>query len=62
MFAFYDWEEWINALLGAWVIISPWVLGFSSVRPAMTAHVIIGIITLVLALWSSAEHRGLPAR
>lgn len=63
MFAFHDWEEWISAALGAWVIIAPWVLGFSHNASALTAHVLIGIATVVLALWSSAEHgTGLPAR
>jgi hypothetical protein len=63
MFAFHDWEEWISAALGAWVIAAPWVLGFSTHGTALMAHVLIGIATLVLALWSSAEHgTGLPAR
>jgi hypothetical protein len=26
--AFSKWEEWINLLLGFWLIVSPWVLGF----------------------------------
>jgi hypothetical protein len=49
--------------LGGWVIVAPWVLGFSAHGSAMMAHVLIGIATLVLALWSSAEHStGLPVR
>ena len=63
MFAFHDWEEWISAALGGWVIVAPWVLGFSAHGSAMMTHVLIGIATLVLALWSSAEHStGLPVR
>src|SRR3978361_1669076 len=26
--AFSNWEEWLNLLLGIWLITSPWVLGF----------------------------------
>jgi hypothetical protein len=22
--AFADWEEWLNVLLGIWVVVSPW--------------------------------------
>ena len=25
-----EWEEWINLLLGVWVLVSPWVLSFSA--------------------------------
>lgn len=57
MFAFQPWEEWISAILGAWLIISPWVLGFNAGHStAMTTHVVIGIATLVLALWAVREH------
>jgi len=56
MFAFQDWEEWVSVALGAWLIVSPWVLGFSAVSTALLSHVLIGIAALVLAIWSSAEH------
>ncbi|MFN3624043.1 MAG: SPW repeat protein [Hyphomicrobium sp.] len=56
LFAFQAWEEWISALLGAWLIVSPWVLGFSGHVTAMYTHVLIGIATLVLAVWSMSEH------
>jgi hypothetical protein len=56
LFAFQDWEEWISVALGAWLIASPWVLGFSHVNVALLSHVLIGLATIVLAIWSSAEH------
>lgn len=56
LFAFQPWEEWISALLGAWLVLAPWVLGFSGHAAAMYTHVIIGIATLVLAVWSMSEH------
>src|SRR6266567_3774314 len=51
--AFAVWEEWLNLIVGLWVIISPWVLGFQG-STAMTVHVVIGMIVAVLAaieLW-----------
>ena len=58
--AFQEWEEWINALIGIWLIISPWVLGFSGDNAAMQNLVVAGIIVLVLSVWSSFEsHRGI---
>ena len=47
------WEEWLNLILGLWVLISPWVLGFAS-GTAMNVHIVIGLIVAVLAaieLW-----------
>jgi len=48
------WREWINLLLGAWVVVSPWILGFSDIRTATGACYIAGIAVTVLAtieLW-----------
>lgn len=56
LFAFQVWEEWVSAALGAWLIISPWVLGFSGHTEALYSHVLVGIATIVLALWSMSEH------
>lgn len=52
--SFRRWEEWINLVLGLLAVIAPWVLGFSSVPGATYAHVVLGLIVLVLAaieLW-----------
>jgi hypothetical protein len=49
-----EWEDWINLLLGVWVLVSPWVLSFSAQTTARWAHVGIGLIVAVLAglrLW-----------
>ena len=51
--AFAVWEEWLNLIVGLWVIVSPWILGFQG-STAMTVHLVIGIIVAVLAaieLW-----------
>ncbi len=45
------WEEWTETALGAWMIVSPWALGFSTMRNAMLAAVITGVVIMVLALW-----------
>jgi SPW repeat len=56
--AFRAWEEWINAAIGAWLIVSPWALGI--VAPLMMANfVIVGAFVLVLALyelWDISQH------
>jgi hypothetical protein len=56
IFTFQDWEEWVSVALGAWLIVSPWVLGFSAVNAALLSHVLIGFAAIILAIWSSVEH------
>jgi hypothetical protein len=45
--------SWINVLLGIWVLISPWVLGFAGHATPMTNNVITGIVIIILAAWSA---------
>ena len=51
MFVPRAWEEWSQAGLGLWMIVSPWVLGFSSQMDVMRVAVASGIVVLALALW-----------
>ena len=54
--AFAVWEEWLNLIVGLWVLISPWVLGFQGNRTAMTVHVIVGVLVAILAaveIWAT---------
>ena len=48
------WQAWIALLLGAWAIVSPWILGFSDLRTATGACFIAGMGVAILAtaeLW-----------
>jgi hypothetical protein len=47
---FRSWEEWINVILGAWLIVCPWIVGISS-STAKTNFVVIGALIAVLALY-----------
>ena len=49
---FAEWEEWISLLLGVWMIVAPWVVGFSTTGVAVAAFVVLGV---VVALASAAE-------
>jgi hypothetical protein len=49
---FAEWEEWVSVLLGVWMIVAPWVVGFSTVGLAVAAFVVLGI---VVALASASE-------
>ena len=57
MLAPQAWEEWTEAILGLWMIMSPWVLGFSHVQAAMYVAVGAGLIVVLLALWTIATDK-----
>jgi hypothetical protein len=46
--AFSMWEEWLNLLLGAWLMLSPWVIGFTHTR-AMHFSIGIGVAVAFFA-------------
>jgi hypothetical protein len=51
--AFAWWKEWINLLLGLWLIASPWLLGFAHTS-AMHFSIGIGVVVAfmsVLEIW-----------
>ena len=46
------WEEWSKVALSVWLLASPWLLGFSHQTVARDNIMIIGLIVVVLSLWS----------
>jgi hypothetical protein len=56
---FAIWEEWLNLIVGLWVIVSPWVLGFAGTVAALNVHLAVGILVAALAafeLWYMYQH------
>jgi SPW repeat len=47
----YPTADWVNVVLGVWLFISPWVLGYTGVKDGSWDAWIFGVITVVLALW-----------
>lgn len=43
------WEAYINALLGIWLMLSPWLLGFAVYDGAKFANLGLGAFMLVIA-------------
>jgi len=51
--AFAEWEEWATLILGLWVLVSPWLLGFAHTK-AMVVNIAVGLIITymsALQLW-----------
>lgn len=60
-------QEWINLLLGIWIFIAPWVLGFAYGPYGWAAgdHWIVGALIFIVsaaALWQIGQERSRPDR
>src|SRR5262245_18448506 len=51
---FRVWEDWINAALGAWLVVSPWLLSIASVA-AKANFIVVGMLIGGLALYEVWE-------
>ncbi len=56
----YGWPSGINILLGVWIIISPFVLGFQNLPAAVWNNVIVGILVGLFALIRSSSSYSPP--
>jgi hypothetical protein len=54
---FRPWEEWINVALGAWLVVSPWVLAIASTSATMN-FVVVGALVIALALYEMRSVEG----
>jgi hypothetical protein len=50
MIASLKWQHWANFLLGGWLAMSPWVLGFAEHERATMNAVAFGVVLIVFSL------------
>lgn len=43
------WEEWVNLILGVWVILSPWIMGFAAQKYLVWNSIVVGLAIAVLS-------------
>lgn len=55
--SFRLWEEWADIALGAWLVTSPWLLGFAGAQLAMWNVVICGVVIIASAAWTLYDER-----
>jgi SPW repeat len=58
LISFHAWEEWANTALALWLIISPYLLGFTTMTQAVWNQVIVGVLVGILAIWTAATEGG----
>jgi SPW repeat len=45
------WLSWSNVVLGLWLSVAPFALGYSSVHGAEVEDVLMGLLIVVFAMW-----------
>ena len=44
------WQDWASLALGVWLVVAPWVVGFSGNEAATWNGVLLGVAVIVLTL------------
>lgn len=52
------WEEWVDVILGLWLIVSPWIIGFGEVSVLRGNAILSGAAVAILAGWVLIEGQG----
>lgn len=50
------WEELLNMVFGAWLVISPYALGFASDTTVAVHTVAVGVLTVGFATWATLSN------
>lgn len=53
------WKPWVFLAAGAYLIVSPWVLGMANQAAVLWSSLIVGAVVVILAVWelSTAKQR-----
>lgn len=57
LYAFNAWEEWLNVALGVWLLVSPWLMGYSASTALRWNAVVAGVLVVVFAAWALYEEQ-----
>lgn len=56
MFKSLQWEDWVGVALGAWLIASPWTLGYADVTVAAMNALVLGAILVLEEMLELGVH------
>ena len=48
---FTEWHDWGNGVLGLWLVVASWVLGYGQMAVVAWSHVAVGILVIIAAAW-----------
>lgn len=46
------WQVWVSLVAGAWLFVSPWVLGYTAATAGMWAAYVLGALAILIAFWA----------
>jgi hypothetical protein len=49
--------EWANVVLGVWLFVSPWALGYTSTQAGSWNAWVVGVIVAAASLWAASLRR-----
>lgn len=56
LLAYHSWEEWVNAALGTWLVLSPYLLNYASQQQVATWNqFFVGLLVFILAVWAGVR-------
>jgi hypothetical protein len=58
LFYFRKWEEWLDIALGVWLVVSPWILGFTYSQAAMWTAIVCGVVIAAMGTWRTTAGNG----
>ena len=51
------WMSWTNVVLGLWLVVASFILGYSSIAAAIWNDILVGLSVAVLGAWSALATR-----
>ncbi|MDP1718892.1 MAG: SPW repeat protein [bacterium] len=45
------WLNWGTGILGVWLIVSPFILGYWRVSSALWSQIVVGVLISLIAMW-----------
>lgn len=55
-------ERWTFVIIGAWLIVSPWVLGFSDSVLVKWSSVLCGLALVLMNAWALSEKHEIDSK
>jgi hypothetical protein len=46
----YQWQDWLNLLLGLWMVVSTWIIGHDSGSAAIVNYYVVGLAVAAFAI------------
>ncbi|MEK7626665.1 MAG: SPW repeat protein [Patescibacteria group bacterium] len=49
------WTHWTLIALGIWLVLSPWILGFSAFNLPAWNNILMGVLIVIFSIWNFSD-------